>query len=189
MIPRRRIGDSRPDSFEASSILTDAVLTRQDQQIKEIFELFDKDGGGTIDKKELHAAMYALGFHRSCDDGRNSNGSFFLKEHDSTWEGSICLEEFSALMKGELTGQDPLDMIKTIFSALSCSTTEMEHYAEDDQYPDLITFPKLQRACRQFHVRLTDDELRLIHKAADRDGGGTVDLEEFIAIMMMSAWF
>ncbi|PNX85778.1 putative calcium-binding protein CML20-like, partial [Trifolium pratense] len=32
------------------------------QEIKEAFELFDTDGSGTIDAKELNVAMRALGF-------------------------------------------------------------------------------------------------------------------------------
>jgi Ca2+-binding EF-hand superfamily protein len=31
-------------------------------QIKEIFDLFDTDGGGYIDRRELDLAMVALGF-------------------------------------------------------------------------------------------------------------------------------
>lgn len=32
------------------------------QEIKEAFDLFDTDGSGTIDAKELNVAMRALGF-------------------------------------------------------------------------------------------------------------------------------
>ena len=32
-------------------------------QISEIFNLFDTDGGGTIDRGEIDFAMNALGFH------------------------------------------------------------------------------------------------------------------------------
>ena len=34
----------------------------EEAQIREIFDLFDTDGGGTIDKRELEIAMIALGF-------------------------------------------------------------------------------------------------------------------------------
>ncbi len=33
-------------------------------QIREIFDLFDTDGGGTIDRGELDFAMSALGFQK-----------------------------------------------------------------------------------------------------------------------------
>ena len=34
----------------------------EEAQIREIFDLFDTDGGGSIDKRELEIAMIALGF-------------------------------------------------------------------------------------------------------------------------------
>ena len=37
-------------------------LRRQKQEIKEAFDLFDTDGSGSIDSKELKVAMRALGF-------------------------------------------------------------------------------------------------------------------------------
>ena len=44
----------------ASSI---SLSDQQLAQIREIFDLFDTDGGGSIDAKEMDAAMFALGFH------------------------------------------------------------------------------------------------------------------------------
>ena len=38
------------------------LTEEQRQEIKEAFDLFDTDGSGTIDPKELRAAMQSLGF-------------------------------------------------------------------------------------------------------------------------------
>ena len=40
------------------------IMFQEDEilEIKEAFDLFDTDGGGTIDPKELKAAMTSLGF-------------------------------------------------------------------------------------------------------------------------------
>ena len=38
------------------------LTEEQKQEIKEAFDLFDTDGSGTIDPKELRAAMQSLGF-------------------------------------------------------------------------------------------------------------------------------
>jgi Ca2+-binding EF-hand superfamily protein len=40
----------------------------QKQEIKEAFDLFDTDGSGTIDAKELRVAMRALGFEPTKDE-------------------------------------------------------------------------------------------------------------------------
>ena len=38
------------------------ITDEQKQEIKEAFDLFDTDGSGNIDQKELKVAMRALGF-------------------------------------------------------------------------------------------------------------------------------
>ena len=38
------------------------ISEEQKQEIKEAFDLFDTDGSGSIDAKELKVAMRALGF-------------------------------------------------------------------------------------------------------------------------------
>ena len=40
----------------------------QKQEIKEAFDLFDTDGSGEIDSKELKVAMRALGFEPKKED-------------------------------------------------------------------------------------------------------------------------
>ncbi len=43
-----------------------ALSEAEEAQIRESFLLFDTDGGGTIDTKELGIAMAALGFQAVC---------------------------------------------------------------------------------------------------------------------------
>ena len=45
-----------------------AITDEQRQEIKEAFDLFDTDGSGTIDPKELKAAMESLGKSISFQD-------------------------------------------------------------------------------------------------------------------------
>ena len=46
----------------SSSKKSNELTTEQKQEIREAFDLFDLDGSGTIDLKELKVAMRALGF-------------------------------------------------------------------------------------------------------------------------------
>ena len=59
-------------------------------QIREIFNLFDTDGGGTIDKGELDFAMSALGFHVKSGQGWGS------KEANDADEAQAAMEEIAA---------------------------------------------------------------------------------------------
>ena len=47
---------------QSNSLHQIQLSNAQMSQIREIFNLFDTDGGGSIDRKELDFAMMALGF-------------------------------------------------------------------------------------------------------------------------------
>ena len=91
-----------------------ALSKAQEEQITEIFNLFDTDGGGTIDRSEMDFALVALGFHSA--KSKRKNGAFV---EDIIGDGKVTLEEFSALMMGELSGRDPQEMLRAAFFVLS----------------------------------------------------------------------
>ena len=53
------VGSARRDKGKGRST---GLTEEQKQEIREAFDLFDTDGSGTIDAKELKVAMRALGF-------------------------------------------------------------------------------------------------------------------------------
>ena len=53
---------SKPKGFNAAQYLRPGLTEDEILEIKEAFDLFDTDGGGSIDPKELKAAMTSLGF-------------------------------------------------------------------------------------------------------------------------------
>jgi Ca2+-binding EF-hand superfamily protein len=168
--------------FEDASNRQVTLSEDQEIQIKEIFELFDTDGGGFMDRQELAVAMYALGFQNANLKGKAlaHASEKLLDTIDSDLSKSVSLEEFTKLMKGELLLADPLEEIKTVFAGL-CG---ME--ASD---PGVINISKLRTASLQFNVRLSEKELHMMLDEVDHDGSATVDQSEFIRVMSLSAWF
>jgi Ca2+-binding EF-hand superfamily protein len=162
---------------------TIALSAQQVAQIREIFELFDTDGGGTMDRQELSVAMYALGFQDVSTKGHGQQHKVAdLSAHGSD---SITLEDFTSLMKGEINGRDPLENIRTIFHVLQTID------CPPDPHPGLVTLNKLQRACNKFQLKLTEEELLLMIDSAQVhvDRGGGVSEDEFIGVMRWSIWF
>ena len=53
---------SRGGEFDASEFARPGLSEDEVMEIKEAFDLFDSDGGGSIDPGELKAAMTSLGF-------------------------------------------------------------------------------------------------------------------------------
>ena len=58
----------QPKKLKNKDAFRQELTERQKKDIKEAFDLFDVDGSGTIDIKELNVALRALGFEPKKDD-------------------------------------------------------------------------------------------------------------------------
>ncbi len=124
-------------------------------QIKDIFELFDTDGGGSIDRKELEFAMTALGF-QSQDSESVLPQAMHTAAAPSTnnlldaivGDGKVTLQEFIGLMTGEVLGRNQYEEAQTVFAVLCRPDGESRH-------DNLVTLSKLEAACRDFEVCLS----------------------------------
>jgi Ca2+-binding EF-hand superfamily protein len=67
------------------------------EEIKEAFHLFDTDGSGSIDVRELKAAMRALGFQVKKAEIRQ-----MIADIDKDESGTINLDEFIEMMTGKM---------------------------------------------------------------------------------------
>jgi Ca2+-binding EF-hand superfamily protein len=177
------------ENLEPSST---TISPEEQMQIKDIFDLFDTDGGGSIDSDEMDSAMFALGFRPAPSKVKVQTES----DNDAAKEvQSLTLEEFTALMKGEIMIASPLDAIWAAFSELSRSGDENQGSAqscrkEKSRLPmDVVTLDGLKRACAEYDVKLSDEELKDMMDEADEDGGGYVDRNEFMTIMHNTPWF
>ncbi len=139
----------RPPESNITAVKSKSLVlsSQQEAHIKEIFDLFDTDGGGTIDADELNCAMVALGFRsrdpaplaahplssihsKAGSQGSNGNNELELQASRGSIEsllnaatrsdnGGITLDEFTSLMKGEINGRDPQEEIRATFAAFS----------------------------------------------------------------------
>ncbi len=135
-------------ALDTASYKQTGLSKEQADQIREIFELFDTDGGGCIDQQELQFAMTALGFQtKDSEHQQKGKHKEALEVMDALIDdGEVTLEEFSALMTGEISGQDPYEEARIAFAVLSRSN-------EDRTCDGLITLKKLEAVCSEFSVR------------------------------------
>merc|ERR1719203_2449852 len=82
----------------------------QKLEIKEAFELFDTDGSGEIDAKELRVAMRALGF-----DPKKEEIHQMIAEVDDDGSGEIGFPEFLKMMTHKILNRDPKEEIMKAF--------------------------------------------------------------------------
>lgn len=83
----------------------------QKQEIREAFDLFDTDGSGNIDARELKVAMRALGFEPSKEEIQKLIAQ--IDKDDGS--GTINFTEFLAMMTMKMGERDSRDEIVKAF--------------------------------------------------------------------------
>ena len=136
------------------------------EEIREAFNLFDTDGSGTIDPKELMSAMKSLGF-----EAKNQVIYQMIADLDKDSSGTVDFEEFLDLMTGTLGGKDTKEDINKVFALF------------DDDRTGYITLSNLKRVANELGETMSDAELLEMIERADHDQDGKISAEEFYNIM------
>ncbi|EGR28658.1 hypothetical protein IMG5_170800 [Ichthyophthirius multifiliis] len=148
------------------------LTEEQKQEIKEAFDLFDTDGTGYIDAKELKVAMRALGFEPKKEEIKK-----MINEVDREGRGVIEFQDFLDLMTIKMADRDPREEILKAFRLF------------DDDQTGRISLKNLKRVARELGEAMTEEELQEMIDEADRDGDGEISEEEFIRIMKKTNLF
>lgn len=136
------------------------------EELRQAFDLFDTDGGGTIDPKELRAAMRSLGL-----ETKNQTVYQMIQDIDKDAKGEIDFDEFMELMTSKLAGSDTEEDVQKIFELF------------DDDQTGFITLHNLKRVANELGERMNDAELLEMIERADLDQDGQISSKEFFRIM------
>merc|ERR1711977_814614 len=142
------------------------------QEIKEAFDLFDTDGSGNIDLKELTIAMKALG----CEP-KPGEIEKMISEVDDDGGGEIGFDEFLKMMTNKILNKDPKDDMLKAFKLF------------DDDQTGSVSFKNLKRCAKETGQTLDDEELQEMFNDADKDGDGVLNEDEWLALMKKLALF
>ncbi len=145
-------------------------LTEEEiEEIREAFSMFDTDGSGKIDPKELKAAMHSLGFEKKsptvydmiCD----------LEEHGA----EVDFDEFLDAISSKLGNRETREGIDRIFDLF------------DDDKSGTINLNNLKRVAKELGETMTIDELReMMSRAATNNE--EITREDFYNIMTKRAF-
>lgn len=136
------------------------------EELREAFNLFDLDGNGTIDAKELKAAMENLGF-----ENKNRTIYDMISDVDKNGTGDIDFEEFLDLMTVKLGESDSEEDVRKVFNLF------------DDDKTGYISMQNLKRVTNELGENMTDGELLEMIERVDSSGEGQVNFDDFFKIM------
>ena len=136
------------------------------EEIKEAFDLFDTDGTGTIDPKELKAAMQSLGF-----EAKNQTVFQMISDLDKNSKGSIDFEEFLDMMTARISDKDTREDINKVFRLF------------DEDNTGSISVKNLRKIVKELGETLSEEELQEMIDRADSNADGLVTADDFYNIM------
>ncbi|KAK2154774.1 hypothetical protein LSH36_258g05110 [Paralvinella palmiformis] len=134
------------------------------QEYKEAFQMFDKDGDGTISTKELGIVMRSLG-----QNPTESELQEIINEVDIDGNGKIDLDEFIVMMARQ--------------QCLSPAELEQAFRMFDRDHDGFIDARELRHLLTNLGEKLTDQEVDEMIREVDVDGDGKVDYGEFVAML------
>jgi len=143
-----------------------ANLTEEQlEEYKVAFAIFDQDGSGSIDRKELTSVCQKLGVELTPQDVEN-----MMKHVDKDKSDTIDFEEFIQIML-EIENQTPDHKEQELLDAFNVFDIDNDGFISKDE---------LRQVMRNIDTKITEEELQAMIDAIDEDGDGKVNYEEFI---------
>ena len=135
--------------------------------MREAFNLFDKNGDGTITVKELGTVMRQLG-----QNPTNEELGDMINEVDIDGNGTLDFAEFCNLQARQMKDKNQEQELEERFKLF------------DRDGNGLIDRDELATVMRQLGEKLTDEEIDEMIEEADKNGDGSIDYHEFVKYMM-----
>jgi len=146
----------------------DRLGPEQLAEYREAFNVFDKNGDGSIGTKELGFVMKNLGLNPTDEELKQ-----MVAEVDSDGNGEIDFDEFVAMMVKKLEDDSSDQEIQECFLVL------------DRDGDGFISEADLKELLSTMGEKVTDEELTDMIREVDADLDGQVSYEEFKAMFDM----
>jgi Ca2+-binding EF-hand superfamily protein len=145
-------------------------LTEEEiEEIREAFSMFDTDGSGRIDPKELKAAMHSLGFEKKSPTVYEMICDLEERGHE------VDFDEFLDAISSKLGNRETREGIDRIFDLF------------DDDKTGTINLNNLKRVAKELGETMTVDELKeMLSRAASNND--EITREDFYNIMTKRAF-
>ena len=145
-------------------------LTEEEiEEIREAFSMFDTEGTGRIDPKELKAAMHSLGFEK-----KSPTVYEMICELEEAG-GDVDFEQFLGAISHKLGNRETREGIDKIFDLF------------DDDRSNTINLANIRRVAKELGEAMTFDELKEMLSRASSNGE-EITRDDFYNIMTKKAF-
>ena len=139
----------------------------QIEEIEEAFKLFDVGSSGSIDYRELKAAMKALGVVVDKAELRK-----MITDVDADGSGSVEFPEFLTMMTAKMGDADTKEEIMKTFKMFDTTTDGTK-----------LKFDDFKKVAKDLGENMSDDQMHSMFDHADQGGKGYVSFDDFYRLM------
>ncbi|KAL9058245.1 MAG: hypothetical protein Q9162_001844 [Coniocarpon cinnabarinum] len=136
---------------------------QQVDDFRKVFTLFDKDGSGTIDAKELGTVMRSLSLDPTEEELHD-----LVREADRDGNGSIDFNGRSAPAVQPVSFEEEMRQAFKVFDKDGSGT---------------LSKAEVREVMRSLGENITEEELDEMMREVDLDKSGTIDFKEFMQLM------
>lgn len=137
------------------------------QEILEVFELFDSDNSGTVDRKQLKLMVRVLGY----EPRKDQLARMLIQCGVAQRATEIKYEEFYSLIAMIMNEKDIQEEMMRAFNLFDVDGTGK------------ISLDNLRSVAEQLGEKMSDTELQEMIREADMDNDGQVNATEFVRVM------
>lgn len=150
--------------------MSQALTCEELIEFREIFNLVDRDRGGSITKFELGELMDTLGIDTSPEEI-----DLMINEIDQDSDGEIDFEEFVAVMSRKVNATYTAEQVKNAFKAFEGNASA----------PGFIKAEKLLVALTTYGAdRISPDQAHELISQLEPDQHGNINYVEYVNMMM-----
>jgi len=146
--------------------MSEGLTPQQIEEFREAFQLFDKDGSGSIDTEEIGQVMRALG-----QNPTEAELKHIIQEIDQDGNGSMDFNEFLSLMRAKMTFDYDMAEIQEAFRIF------------DHNGDGVISMVELRRVAQSVGERFTEQEFQEMYSEVDTDKDGKITFEDFANVL------
>merc|ERR1712076_335678 len=166
MPPKAKTTVVNTSGWDAGPWTRPGLGEEQVMEIKDAFDLFDKDRSGEITVGEMLDAMRSLGY-----DTEHGEAAEHVKNLDKDGSGALEFNEFYELLTARFSENTSKDELQRVFALF------------DTDKSGEISLANMRAIADQVGDNVSDDELGDIVLKNDMNNDGKLDFEDFYAVL------